>query len=100
MDDNFALGLVVGSVTSVIIAVFVGFVSGHWGTFTAIWSPQTITLTTDQTPWQVLVNGCRSLLILIILITLILVGIFLFGAASIFGWERVMTFVMSVAQLQ
>lgn len=51
-------------------------------------------------PWQVLIDGCKSLLILIILIILILAGIFLFGAASVFGWQRVMTFVMSVAQLQ
>jgi len=88
--------VLVGFAICAILVFFVGFVAGHWGAVTAIWSPQTITLHTDQTPLQILVDGCWSLLVLIILITLILVGIFLFGAASIFGWERVMTFVMGV----
>jgi hypothetical protein len=90
--------VLVGFAICAILVFFVGIVAGHWGAVTAIWRPQTITLTTERTPWQILVNGCWSLFVLIILITLILVGIFLFGAASIFGWDRVMIFVRGVVE--
>ena len=89
MEDNFVLGLVVGFVTGVIVAGVVGFACSKilwcWGRVKAIGKPQDIKSTTDKAPWQVLVDGCKSLCILIILIILFfacLVGIFLSVAAS------------------
>jgi hypothetical protein len=88
MEDNLGPWLS-GFVTGFIFAGIIGFVSGRilwlWGRVGAIWSPQTIPLTTKQTPWDILVRGCMSLFALIILITLILVGIFLFATVSISG---------------
>ena len=102
MGDNFALGFVVGSVTGFIAAGFVGFIASrilwHWGRVNAIRKPQTIKSNTEKTSCQVVIDGCKSLLLLIILITLILVGMLLCGSGSAFGWEEVLTFVRSVAQ--
>jgi hypothetical protein len=87
MGDNFAPGFVVGFVTGVVIAGLVGASSVKilqcWKKVTAIRKPQTIK--TDKTPWQVLSDGCKNLLILIILFILILAGIFLFVATSVLG---------------
>ena len=103
MEDNLVPGFVVGFVTGVIIAWVVGFVVRKilwcWGRVTAIRKPQDIKSATDKAPWQILVDGCKGLLLLIILVFCALVGILLFGSASLFGWEEVITFVMSVAQL-
>ena len=89
MGDNFVPGFVAGFVTGVIIAWVVGFVSSkilwYWGRVKAIGKPQEIKSTTAKAPWQVLVDGCKSLCILIILILIFfacLVGIFLSVAAS------------------
>jgi hypothetical protein len=86
MVDNIEPELL-GFVSGFIVAGFVGFIAfriqWHWGRVAAIRKPQTIK--TDRTPWQVLVDGCRSLLILIILIIIFfacLVGVFLSVAAS------------------
>jgi hypothetical protein len=102
MDDNFALGLMVGSVTGFIVAGFVVIALKKIGDYckkvTAIVKPQDVKSSTDKAPWEVLVDGCKSLLLLIILIIFILVGTCFFGSASAFGWERVMTFVRSVTQ--
>jgi hypothetical protein len=87
VEDNFALGLVVGFVTGLIIAGVLAFVLRkillYWKSVTAIRKPQAIK--TDKTPWQVLVAGCQSLLVLIILIIIFLaclVGVLLSVAAS------------------
>ena len=88
-----------------IFAGFVGRVSTnilwHWGRVRAIGEPQTISLTTEKTPWQALVHVCKSLFMLIIRIVFFvipwLVGIFLFVAAFV-DWEKVVAFVRSVAQ--
>jgi hypothetical protein len=101
MEYDFALILVVGFAIGFILAGLVGFVSSrilwYWGRVTAIWRPQTIVLTTDRTPWQVLVDGCRSLLTLIIITALISLGIFLCVAVTV-DWEEVIAFVRSMAQ--
>ena len=92
MGDNLGPGLL-GCVIGFILAGVVGIVSSkilwHWGRVKAIGKPQIIKSTTDKTPWQVLVDGCKSLWILIILILILLiiflaclVGIFLSLAAS------------------
>ena len=102
MEDNLVPGFVVGFVTGVIITWVVGFVVRKilwcWGRVTAIRRPQGIKSSTDKTPWQVLIDGCKSLLLLIILVICVLVGMLLFGSASLFGWEEVVTFVRRVAQ--
>lgn len=104
MGDNFPPGFVAGFVTGVIVAGVVGFVVKRilwcWGRVIALGKPQGIKSTTDKAPWQVLVDGCKGLLLLLILVICALVGIVLFGSASLFGWEEVISFVMSVAQLQ
>jgi hypothetical protein len=48
-----------------------------------------------MTPRQVLVDGCKNLLILSIFFG---VGICLFATVSVFGWEKFIAFVRSVAQ--
>jgi hypothetical protein len=102
MDDDFALGFMVGSATSGIIAAIVAItlikIRDYWKKVTAMVKPQDVKSSTDKAPWEVLIDGCKSLLLLIILIILILGGTCFFGSASVFGWERVMTFVRSVAQ--
>ena len=99
MGENVGPGLL-GCIIGFFLAGVLGFVSSrilwHWGRVTDIWRPQTTVLTTDRTPWQVVVEGCRSLLVLLGI--LILLVIFLSGAIAIFGWEEVVAFVMSVAQ--
>jgi hypothetical protein len=87
-------GVILWSLFGFIFAGLVGFVSSrilwYWGRATAIRKPQTI----DTTPRQVLV-GCRNLLILIFFFG---VGICLFAAISVLGWEKVSAFVRSMAQ--
>ena len=99
MGDDFVLGFVLGFVTGIIIAGVVGFVFSkimwHWGRVKAIRKPQTIQSVTGKTPWQVLFNGCMSLVRLIIFI---LVVIFLLAVALVFGQEKIMAFVRSFAQ--
>jgi hypothetical protein len=97
MGDNLGPGLL-GCVIGFIFAGIVGFISSrilwHWGRVTAIGKKQTIKLTTDKTPCQVLVEGCQSLFILLtfwVVIVLLLATFF-------FGWEKVVAFVGSVAQ--
>ena len=89
MGDSFAPGFMVGFVTGVVIAGLVGASSIKilqcWKKVVAIRKPQNLKAATDKTPWQVLVDGCKNLLILIILAILILAGIFLFVAASVSG---------------
>ena len=101
MGDDFASGFVVGFVAGFITAGAVGFAVKQmlwcWGRVAAIRKPQGIKSSTDKTPWQVLVDGCKSLLTLIIVIILVLVGIFLCGAVTI-DWEEVISFVRSMAQ--
>jgi hypothetical protein len=88
-----------------ILAGFVGFISSRilWylGRVTAIQKPHTISFTTEKKPWQVLVNGCKSLFMPIIRVVFFvipwLVGIFLFVAAFV-DWEKVIAFVRTVAQ--
>jgi hypothetical protein len=85
-----------GFVIGFALAGFVGFVSSrilwHWGRVRAIGQPQAIRLTTTQTPWQVLANGCQSLLILLSIAMVLLLAILFLD------WERVIVFVRSVAQ--
>ena len=89
MGDSFAPGFVVGFVTGIVIAGLIGASSVKilqcWKKVVAIRKPQNLKAATDKTPWQVLVDGCKNLLILIILFILILVGIFLFLATSVSG---------------
>ena len=92
MDDNFVLGFVVGFVSGVITAGLVGASSIKilqcWKKVAAIRKPQDLKSATDKTPWQVLVDGCKNLFLLIMLIIIFLaclVGIFLFVAAPVFG---------------
>jgi hypothetical protein len=89
-----------GFVIGFAFAGFVGFVSSqilwHWGRVRAIGQPQAIRLTTTQTPWQVLANGCQSLLIL--LSFLIVVAMVLLLAIFFLDWESVIVFARSVAQ--
>jgi hypothetical protein len=87
VGEIYAPGFVAGFVTGFIVAGVLGFVLSrilwYWKSVTSIGKPQTIK--TDKTPWQVLVDGCQSLLILIILIIIFfacLVGVFLSVAAS------------------
>jgi uncharacterized membrane protein SpoIIM required for sporulation len=89
MGDSFALGLVIGCVIGAILAwvigAFVRKILWCWGRVKAIGKPQDIKSTADKAPWQVLVDGCKSLCILIILIIIFLaclVGIFLSLVAS------------------
>jgi hypothetical protein len=85
-------GIVIWFLSGFIFAGFVGFVSRqilwHWGMVTAIRRPP------DMTPRQVLV-GCKNLIILIFFFW---VGICLFAAVSVFGWEKFIAFVRSVVQ--
>jgi hypothetical protein len=106
--------LTVGTISAVVLwlllgfifAGLVGFVSSRilWyqGRVTAIRRPQTITLTTEKTLWRVLVDGCKSLLMRIILIVFFvtpwLVGTFLLVTTFVLGWEKVSAFVRSMAQ--
>jgi hypothetical protein len=86
MGDNPGpglLGFVIGFISAGLIGIVSSRILWHWGKVTAIGKPQTIK--TDKTPWQVLVDGCKNLLLLIMLIIIFLacwVGIFLFVAAS------------------
>jgi len=105
--------LTVGTISTVVLwflfgfifAGFIGFVYSrilwHWGRVTAIQKPQTISLTTEKKPWQILVNGCKSLFMPIIRVVFFvipwLVGIFLFVAAFA-DLEKVIAFVRSFAQ--
>ena len=102
MRENFAPGFVVGFVTGVVIAGLVGSLSIKilqcWKKVMSIRKPQNLQTSTDKTPWQVLVDGCKNLLIIIILIILFLAGTCLFGAVSVLGWEKVIAFVTSAAQ--
>jgi len=102
MGEIYAPGFVAGFVTGFIVAGFIGFIASriwwHWGRVKAIRKPQTIKSDTDKTSCQVVIDGCKSLLLLIILITFILVAMLLCGSGSVFDWEEVLTFVMSVAQ--
>ena len=89
MGDSFAPGFVVGIVTGVVIAGLVGASSVKilqcWKKVAAIRKPQNLKAATDKTPWQILVDGCKNLFLLITLIILFLaclVGIFMFVAAS------------------
>jgi len=89
MEDNFAPGFMVGFATGVLIAGLVGASSLKilqcWKKVAAIQKPQNLKAATDKTPWQVLVDGCKNLFLLIMLIIIslaCLVGIFLFVAAS------------------
>lgn len=89
MGDSFAPGFVVGIVTGFIIAGLVGASSIKllqcWKKVAAIRKPQNLKAATDKTPWQVLVDGCKNLFLLMMLIIILLaclVGIFLFVAAS------------------
>jgi hypothetical protein len=97
MGDNLGPGLL-GCIIGFIFAGIVGFISSrilwHWGRVTAIGKKQTIKLTTDKTPWQVLVEGCQSLFLLL---SIFLVVVLLL-ATFFFGWERVIAFVRNVAQ--
>jgi hypothetical protein len=95
---NFATNFVVALFVTLIAAIVFDKIYMYWRRVTAIVKPQTITFTTERTPWQILVDGCRSLIELIFLIIVILLAISFFGAASVFGWERVMTFVRSVVE--
>ena len=106
MGDGFAPNFVAVLVTAVALIVLGRIYSrirGYWGNVTAIGRPQTITLTTERTPWQILVDGCRSLVMLIFLTVFFvipfLIGIVLLLAAYFFGWEEVIGFVTSNAQL-
>jgi hypothetical protein len=87
MGEIYAPGFVAGFVTGFIVAGVLGFVLSrilwYWKSAMSIRKPQTIK--TDKTPWQVLVGGCQSLLVLITLIIIFLtclVGVFLSVAAS------------------
>jgi hypothetical protein len=99
MGDDSALGFVIGFATGVIVTGVVGFVlrkiMWHWGRVKAIRKPQTIQSDTGRTPWQVLFDGCMSLVRLIIFI---LVVMFLLAVALVFGQEKIMAFVRSFAQ--
>lgn len=86
-------GVILWSLFGFILAGLVGFVSRrilwHWGMVTAIRRPP------DMTPRQVLIDGCKNLLILSIFFG---VGICLFATVSVFGWEKFIAFVRSVMQ--
>ena len=89
MGEIYAPGFVAGFVTGVVIAGLVGASSIKilqcWKKVVAIRKPQNLKAATDKTPWQVLVDGCKNLFLLIMLIILFLaclVGIFLSVAAS------------------
>jgi len=62
------------------------------------WQAQYIKEQQAQARRRVTLWRLFALVELFLIILPILVGIFLFGAASIFGWERVMTFVMGVVE--
>jgi hypothetical protein len=99
MGDKLGPGLfgcIIGFFLAGVVGRVLGYILWHWGRVTAIRNPQVVRHTTDQTPWQILVNGCRSLLVLVGIF--ILVVIFLFVAVSIFGWEKFIAFVRSFAQ--
>ena len=75
-----------------IFAGIVGFIYSrilwHWKRVTAIREGQDIKSTTDKAPWQVLVDGCKSLLILLIVLIIFLAcltGAFLLMSASALG---------------
>lgn len=108
--------LTVGTISTVLLWFLFGFIFAgivgtisrkilwHRGRVTAIQKSQTTSLIAEKTLWQVLVDGCKSLFIRIILIVFFvvpwLVGIFLFLTAFVFGWEKVIAFARSGAQLQ
>ena len=105
MGDDCAREFVAGFVTGVIVAGLVGFITfrirWHWGRIKATGKPQTIRSDTDKTSCQVLIDGCKSLLlvpILIFVVILCLVAIVLLVAAYFFGLEEVIAFVVSLAQ--
>jgi hypothetical protein len=89
----FPFGIILCFLFGFIFAGLVGFVSTrilwHWGRVTAIRRPP------DMTPRQVLVDGCKNLLILSIFFG---VGICFFATVSVFGWEKFIAFVRSVMQ--
>ena len=92
MGDNFVPGLVVGFTSGVITLGIVGFAYNkiRWclGRVKAVRKPQDIKTVSDKTPWQVMVDGCKSLCTLIILLIIFfacVVGVLLFAAVSISG---------------
>ena len=99
MGDNLGPGLL-GCVIGFIFAGVIGFISTrilwHWGRVTAIGKKQTIKLTTDKTPWQVLGDGCQSIFLLLSISVLVIIVLLL--ASVFFDWEKVIAFLRSVAQ--
>lgn len=100
MGENLGPGLfgcIIGFFLAGVVGRVLRHILWHWGRVTAIRNPQIMSDATDRTPWQVLVDGCRSLLLLLGMS--ILVVIVLLPAAYFFGWwEELTAFIMSVVQ--
>ena len=99
MGENLGpglLGCIIGFFLAGVVGTAFRHILWHWGRIAAIRNPQIIVQSTDKTPLQVLVDGCKSLFILLGIF--ILVVIFLLGAISVFGWDEISTFVRSIAQ--
>ena len=99
MEENLGPGLfgcLIGFFLAGVVGRVLGYILWHWGRVTAIRNPQIISHATDRTPWQVLVDGCRSLVLLLSIFILVVIVLLL--VAYFFGWEKVIVFVRSVAQ--
>jgi hypothetical protein len=99
MEENLGPGLfgcLIGFFLAGVIGRVLRHIQWHWGRVTAIRNPQIISHATDRTPWQVLVDGCRSLVLLLSIFILVVIVLLL--VAFVFDWEEVIVFVRSIAQ--
>ena len=90
------LGCIIGFFLAGVVGRIVRYILWHWGMVRAIGNPQIVAHTTDRTPWQVLVAGCRSLVLLVGAFVLVVIVLIL--ASYLFGWDRIMGLVRSFAQ--
>jgi hypothetical protein len=100
MGENLGPGLfgcIIGFFLAGVVGRVLGYILWHWGRVTAIRNPEIISHATDRTPWQVLVDGCRSLLLLLSIFILVVI-VLLLAAYSFGWWEEVFAFIMSVVQ--
>jgi hypothetical protein len=100
MGENLGPGLfgcIIGFFLAGVVGRVLGYILWHWGRVTAIRNPEIISHATDRTPWQVLVDGCRSLLLLLSIFILVVI-VLLLAAYSFGWWEEVIAFIMSVVQ--
>ena len=95
-DVQLLFGCIIGFFLAGIVGRVFGYFLWHWGRVTAIRNPQVVAHTTDQTPWQVLVDGCKSLVLLVGAFFLMVIALLL--ASYFFGWDRIIVLVRSAAQ--